>query len=590
MEQVTLQQAAAIAANHFLAGRLVEAESVCRQILAVAPDHLDALNILGVIAHKMGHNDAAAQLLARAAAAGPGRADVLNNLGEVYRAMNRGNDALAAYRAAIECNPNLQQAHNNLGVVLALSGRHAEAIESWRRAAALNPRDAAVFNNLGNVFQTQGRIDEAIDAHRKSIELNPSDAWHHGNLLRDLTYSETIAPAQLLAEHRGWWERHGRPHMPAAVQFANPRDPDRTLRVGFLSPDFRRHSVAYFLEPIFAAHDRERFEFVCYAQVPQADEVTGRLRAQSEGWRSTIGASDEAVAAQITEDRIDVLIDLAGHTANSRAGVCAYRPAPVQMNYLGYPFSTGMEVIDYRITDALADPPGESEAFHAERLLRLPRSAWCYRPPAEAPQVEPLPLDRNGFVTFGSFNNLAKLAPGAVRAWSEILRGVAGSRLLMKLAAVGDDSISRRVIELFAAEGIEAGRLTLIDYEESVQAHLARYRDVDIALDTFPYCGTTTTCEALWMGVAVITLAGRIHLGRVGVSLLSNVGLGELIAPDVDAYVRIASELAADVDRLRELRSTMRSKMERSPLRDEGGFTKDFEAVIRGAWRAWCNS
>src|SRR5439155_8614760 len=409
--------------------------------------------------HRVGRNDIAVQLLNQVVARSPGRTDVLNNLGEVYRAMARPDEAIAAYTAALAGDPNLREAHNNRGIVLALTGRHSEAIASWQRAIALKPNDGSSYNNLGNLLQTQGRIDEAVAAHRRAVELTPNNPWHNSNLLRDLTYSETITPQELLQEHRLWWQRHGQPHAANIAPHTNDRDPDRRLRIGLLSPDFRTHSVAYFLEPILAAHERASFEFICYAELAHPDATSQRLQQQSEGWRSTAGVADAALAQQIRADAIDILIDLAGHTASTRIAVCAHKPAPLQMTYLGYPFSTGLETIDYRMTDAYADPPGESEEFYVERPLRLPETAWCYRPPAQTPDVAEPPSVRNGFVTFGSFNNLAKLSAGVAETWSRILSTIPDSRLILKSAGLGDETTRTRIILMFAGHGIDTQRL-----------------------------------------------------------------------------------------------------------------------------------
>jgi predicted O-linked N-acetylglucosamine transferase (SPINDLY family) len=334
------------------------------------------------------------------------------------------------------------------------------------------------------------------------------------------------------------------------------------LKIGFLSPDFRDHSVAHFLEPIFTHRDREKFDFLSYAEVPNPDETTRRLHALSDQWRSTMGQTEAVIAQQIRLDGVDILIDLAGHTANTRIVACAFKPAPVQMTYLGYPFSTGLETIDYRITDAYADPVGESEMFYVEKLLRLPDTAWCYRPQPDAPPVVDPPSLKNGFVTFGSFNNFAKVSDGLVETWCRLLKEMPTAKLLLKSPGLKDSSLGPRALERFAAHGIGPDRLILRDYDPTVPEHLGRYGQVDIGLDHFPYCGTTTTCEAMWMGVPVITLAGPIHLSRVGASLLSNVGLTELIAKDRDEYIVLASDLARDADRMRTIRSGLRSRME----------------------------
>jgi predicted O-linked N-acetylglucosamine transferase (SPINDLY family) len=590
-QSLTTDQAAALALDRYLQGNWAEGEAICRKILEVDPNHFEAMHLLGLIAHRVGRNDVAVQLLQRATQLNPTRADVVNNLGEVFRALNRPNEAVAAFQEALRRNSNLPQAHNNMGIIYALTGRHTEAIEQWESAIKLDPNYASAYNNLGNLYQTQARIPEAIDAHEHAVKLTPTDNWYHSNLLRDLTYSEHHTPEQLLAEHKRWWKSHGQQFAEQArAPHANNRDPDRRLKVAFLSPDFRDHSVAHFLEPIYTHRNREQFEFISYAEVPNPDETTRRLHALSDNWRSTMGHADPIIAQQIRADGIDILIDLAGHTANTRIVVCAYKPAPVQMTYLGYPFSTGLETIDYRITDGYADPVGASEMFYVEKLLRLPDTAWCYRPQPDAPAVAPPASERNGFVTFGTFNNFAKVSDGLVETWCRLLKEMPDAKLLLKSPGLKDSALGPRALERFAAHGVGQDRIIFCDYDPKVSDHLARYGDVDIALDHFPYCGTTTTCEAMWMGVPVVTLAGPIHLSRVGASLLTNVGLTELIAKDRDEYIALACGLARDPDRMGSIRAGLRDRMEQSPLCDGPRFTKAFESALREAWREWCRS
>ncbi len=364
------------------------------------------------------------------------------------------------------------------------------------------------------------------------------------------------------------------------------RDPRRRLRIGYVSPDFKQHAVGTMALPLLACHNREEFEVSCYAQAREPDAMTERFRGHADHWRSTVGLCDEQLADLIRQDQIDILVDLAGHTAGGRLLVFARKPAPVQMTWLGYPNTTGVCTIDYRITDAHADPPGSGAALGVEQLVRLPRTNWVYQPPDNAPAPNHRPAA--GAVTFGSFNNFAKVTEPMLVLWARILHAVPGSRLLLKAQGLGSQSTRQRVWELLARERIDPARLELRGWEPGHGGHLALYNRVDIALDPFPYHGTTTTCEALWMGVPVITLAGRTHVSRVGVSLLRNMGLEELIAASPENYVALAVELANDLPRLSRLHSTLRKRMEQSPLTDAPSFAREVEAVYRRVWREWC--
>jgi predicted O-linked N-acetylglucosamine transferase (SPINDLY family) len=365
--------------------------------------------------------------------------------------------------------------------------------------------------------------------------------------------------------------------------------PDRRLRIGYVSPDFRAHSVASFLEPVLARHDTDNFDVVCYAQVAHPDRTTERLRQLAGHWRDTCAQSDEQVANMIRQDRIDILVDLAGHTRNNRLTVFTHRPAPIQLTYLGYPNTTGLPQIDYRLTDALADPP-EADALHTERLVRLPRGFLCYSAPQDAPAVSPLPATAVGHITFGSLNNLAKVNEQVVELWARVLHAVPGAQLLLKGKALCDQATAGRFVEMFARHRIPADRLRLASWAATRAQHLTTYAQVDIALDPFPYNGTTTTCEALWMGVPVVALAGDRHAARVGVSILTHVGLREFIATTPDDYVRTAAGLAADRARLVALRASLRRRMADSPLCDGAAFTRDIEATYRAMWETWCGS
>jgi predicted O-linked N-acetylglucosamine transferase (SPINDLY family) len=354
-----------------------------------------------------------------------------------------------------------------------------------------------------------------------------------------------------------------------------------------VSSDLNAHPVGKFLLPLFLEHDKRRFEIFAYSQLRMEDEMTHRLQACTDCWRDITGLSDPQAAEMIRQDQIDILIDLAGHTARHRLLVFACKPAPVQVSYLGYPATTGLATIDYRLTDALADPPGETDAYFTETLIRLPNTAWCYQPPSEAPLVSPLQALQNDYITFGSFNNFTKINEALAKCWAEILRRVPQSRLLLKAVALNSESARRDLQRMMSGSGIDADRLQLHG-SVPISRHLPFYNRIDIALDTYPYHGTTTTCEALWMGVPVVTRAGASHVSRVGVSLLSAVGLPDLVANDADHYVQIAVDLAANPSRLAELRASLRMRMQQSPLMDAAAFARDVEAAYREMWRRWC--
>jgi predicted O-linked N-acetylglucosamine transferase (SPINDLY family) len=362
------------------------------------------------------------------------------------------------------------------------------------------------------------------------------------------------------------------------------------LRIGYVSADFRDHPVGRFLLPLLQRHDSRKFEVFCYSNGPHVDAITKSLQRHAHRWRSIIGQNDDEAAEQIRADRIDLLVDLSGHTSGNRLLVFARKPAPVQVNYLGYPGTTGLTAMDYRLTDRFADPPGLTEPLHVEKLQHLPRTNWCFAPPQDSPPLEPPPAIRRGCVTFGSFNNFGKMTGAMFAVWAEILRQVPGSRLLLKAPALRAQGTRQRILGNFAAQGIEANRLDLHDWQPDYASHLALYGEMDIALDTFPYNGTTTTCDALWMGVPVVTLAGQSHVSRVGLSLLSNVRLPETIATTAEEYIRLAVQLAHDPDRLKILRAQLRERLTTSPLMDADGFTRDVEAAYRQIWRIWCET
>jgi predicted O-linked N-acetylglucosamine transferase (SPINDLY family) len=548
----------------------------------------------------------------------PQNAEARNNLGFVLFRQEREAEALVEVEAALALDPGYVDAKHNLATLLDHAGRQEQALRLAREVAAERPDDSSAHAMVGNILTKMGQPQAAIPHYREAVRRDPANAAAHSSLLCVLHYAGRAAgypPDAIFAAHRDFGEQHRPsvlpPREPAMVDGA------RRLRVGYVSPDFRSHAVAFFFEPLLEAHDRSAFEVFCYANVRRPDAVTDRLRVQSDCWRDISGLSDDAAAALIRDDGIDVLVDLAGHTADNRLPVFARKPAPVQVTYLGYADTTGLPAMDYRFTDEWADPPAASgsddcpagtgeaaraagagpltppagtDRWHTEELVRLPGGFLCYQPLLEAPPVAAPPSDAPdaaGRVTFGSFNNLAKVTPETIGMWAGVLRAVPGARLVLKSPAFDAETVRERVVREFGRHGVGADRLDLLSYVPGMANHLALYARVDVALDTFPYNGTTTTCEALWMGVPVVTLAGETHVERVGASLLTRVGLADLVAESPEAYVATAVALAHDAARRRTLRAALREQLRRSPLMDPLLLTRSIEQAYRAMIDYW---
>jgi predicted O-linked N-acetylglucosamine transferase (SPINDLY family) len=459
-----------------------------------------------------------------------------------------------------------------------------EALACHRRALELKPDFAEAHSNLGVAFKDQGKLDEALACFRRALELKPDYAAAHSNLLYTQVFCPGYDPQTLYEEHRRWNRQHAEPLGKFIEPHPNDRSPQRRLRIGYLSPDFRRHPVGRFLLPLLESHDRENFEIFSYASVRIPDTMTDRCRAHTDVWRDVLGLPDEQVAHAIRQDRVDILVDLTMHMANNRLLVFARKPAPVQVTYLAYCGTTGLTTIDYRLSDPYLDPPGRDEPFYSEQTVHLPETYWCYRPPIETPPVNALPALEAGHVSFGSLNNFCKVTSAVLAAWGQLLQAVPGSRLLLHAFS---GSHRDRARGFLAEQGIAENRVVFVDFLPTAE-YLGVYRRIDVALDPFPYGGGTTTCDALWMGVPVVSLAGQTAVGRGGVSILSNLGLPELVAQDPEQYVRIAVELAHDLPRLSALRASLRERMQASPLMNAARFARNVEAAYRTMWQRWC--
>nr|WP_255461246.1 tetratricopeptide repeat protein [Mariprofundus sp. NF] len=539
------------------------------------------------MAYRQGKLAEAEQYLLVAVSLRPGEAMFSNHLGSVQCAQGRLDEGIATYRRAIKMNPRLADTHFNLGNALKRKGNLVQAQKAIERSLVLNPNFDGAKLNLAILFRDQGHTAKAEALLERAKQQHPNHVSIASNYLFNLNYHITDGQ-RLLDEHLRFAASYARRAMPSPSSYVNSPDQNRRLRIGYVSADFYRHSVAYFFEPLLRQHQRDRFEVFCYSSVLKADDVTQRLIESADVWRDVSHLPDEAVAQQVRQDGIDILVDLGGHTSIQRLLVFAEKPAPVQMTYLGYPNTTGLSSIDYRITDLWADPAG-NERWHSEALLRLPDGFLCFSAPHEAPDVEMPPNEAKGYITFGCFNAMAKIQPELIQCWSALLKAVPASRLLLKNSALTDKEIQRQLLRAFRKHGVGANRLILHGRMPSPQDHLALYHQVDIALDSFPYNGTTTSFEALWMGVPMVTLYGDLHASRVGLSILSNLDLETLAASSSEQYIAVAKALAMDQVRLQQLRFSLRDLLQQRLCNGER-FTLQLEDAYKTAWQTWCDT
>lgn len=544
------------------------------------PDDFGALFIYAGILRRLGRVDDAASALRRALALDPQSLEARATLFHVLEAKGDPAGAALELEAVLRQRPDWPEALFNYGCVLNKLMRAAEAEAAFRRTIDVEPGFTRAYRMLGGVLLAQCRIDEALELYRHA----PRDAELMSAELFALNASEAIAEDELFARHVEFGRHLEKTYAPR-VAFSSSKEPTRRLRIGYVSGDFSYHVVALFMQPVLERRDRAAVEVFCYSISERVDEYTRQLMAHADVWRPSAGLSDAQLADAIHADRIDILVDLAGHSGEPRLRVFARKPAPVQATWLGYLNTTGMTRIDYRISDRHADPAGLTDARHTEKLARLPNSQWCYRPFMSTAPVQTPPCVRNGFVTFGSFNQAVKLSQASRKLWAEILSRVAGSRLVV--LGVPPGRAHDKLLQDLTGIGIDATRLNLMPYA-SLQDYFGWYNRVDIALDTTPYSGGTTTCDALWMGVPVITAPGERPSSRSAASILTTAGLTDWIASDAEDYVRRAVAFAGDPSMLGNLRRTVRARLQASPLMDETGFTKDLERAFRGMWREYC--
>lgn len=578
-------------------GELEQGIAFYERALTFNAKHAEALYNLGVALAEVGQLQRAMYFYAAASAAVPGGcAEALNNLGVLHREVDDLHRAAQCYRDALAVRPNFPQSLNNLGVVYTCQGRAAEALALLRAAVAADPAYAEAHNNLGVLQRDVGDVPAALSSYERCLSLCPSSRNAGQNRLLALNYVCHGEEQHVSAAHAAWGRdfQAQYPPLQALTRADVDDDPLRPLRIGYVSPDLFTHSVSYFAEAPLTHHDRAAAHVTVYNATPHADAKTARLRAAVEAgghaWRDVARLSEAELASAVREDRIDILVELTGHTANNRLGAVAHRPAPVQVTWIGYPNSTGLEAVDYRITDDAADPQDSTQTY-VEELVRLPGCFLCYTPGPDTPPVGPLPALSNGFVTFGSFNNMAKITPHVIKVWARILLSVPGSRLLLKNKPFACAAARAHVTSQLATAGVEEWRVELRPLAPVTADHLAAYGDIDLSLDPFPYAGTTTTTEALMMGVPVLTLKGGCHAHNVGVSLLRAIGLTQgWVAASEDEYVQLAVRHAADLQALSQLRAELRPRMLSSPLCDGPSFTRGLEKAYRQMWHSWLDT
>jgi len=599
-------------------GRLDEAVECYHRALTVKPDYAEAYSNLGIALQEQTRLDEAVISFERALALKPGFAEGHINLGIAFKTLGRFKEAIAcfeqaiiikpthpeahlnlgatfkdqgqldeaisSYQRALNLDPGFSKAHNNLGIALTALGRLDEATLQFQRALALDPNSVDALNNFGIALKDQGRLDEALASFMRASDLAPDLAGSYANAVYTLHFHPDYDTRAITEKCRDWNQKHAASFAQFILPHLNHPDPERKLRIGYVSPNFSSHPVGRFLLPLIEQHDRKNFELFAYAQVKRPDALTDRFRLLMDHWQVIFGFSDAQLADQIRQDQIDILIDLTMHMADNRLLVFARKPAPVQVTWLAYCSSTGLNTMDYRLSDPYLDPETRDDSLYSEQTIRLPETYWCYQPIGKEPEISPLPALTKGYITFGCLNNFAKVTPPTRATWIRILQAIPKSRLLIHTVEGGHRS---QFLQDLKRAGIDADRIQFLG-KLPIENYFGFYQEMDIALDPFPYAGGTTTCDALWMGVPVVSLAGETAVGRGGVSLLSNLGMKELVANDPNQYTQIAVHLATNRPQLIQFRETLRARMQASPLMNAPRFAHHMETAYRMMWRKWC--
>ena len=558
-----------------------QAGLLVQQALGIEPKNARGLAFGAVLSARFGRKDQSLNLAEMALKLGPACPVVLHNTAVIFFHYGQPHRARAIWERLIELVPHSAETFNNLGTYHLAQNDTNAAEFCYRKAMELDPNARGVHLNLGNLARNSGRIEEAVAFYREHERRFPQELWQSSNYLYSLHFDPSYGAGQIHAEHVAWG-RALESTIAGQTSHPNDRSPDRRLRVGYVAPYFRNHVAGILLQPLLSNHDHSQFEIHCYSDVRQADEMTGRLRRHADVWHDTAGLANADLASLIARDKIDVLVDLVMHMEGGRLGVFVRKPAPVQVTWMAYPGTTGLTRIDYRFTDAVLDPPGETDHFYTEQSIRLD-TFWCYDPPVDSPPVGPLPADKNGYVTFGCLNNFSKINGRVLDLWREILAAIQDSRLIL-MPPMGKS-------KEWALEKLQVAPDRLICLPKAPRSqYLDYYNRIDVALDPFPYTGHTTTMEGLWMGVPLVSLASSTVASRGSLSILTNLGLADLAVKSKGDYVALTVALSKDLARLRELRAGLRGRLEHSILMDGGRFARRVESAYRDIWRKWCDN
>ncbi len=565
-----------------------EALNLSKSITSQFPKHQFSWKVLGAVYHQKGNLKKAISANQKAVIIDPQDPDAYNNLGVGLLEIGSLKKAELSFREALVLKPDYSEAYTNLGVVLQKLGKFDEAENHHRKAIFFNPRNVSAYINLGVTLKELYRFEEAVENYDKAIKLNPNSSTAYTNRNFCLNYSANLSPTFIYQKHLEFGKQFGNKQNNNLFALKKRIISKEKLRIGYVSGDFRHHSIVYFFEPLLNYHDANMFETFCYYNNNIFDNFTEIIKNKTDNWRNIFSVSDFDVSNIIKNDNIDILIDLSGHTGQNRLKLFALKPAPIQITWLGYPNTTGLSEIDYRFTDLITDPIGITDEFHTEKLYRLPGGFLCYKGNNSVSLPNNIPQIENRFVTYGSFNNFLKVTPEVIKVWSKILKSSPTSRLILKGSDINQNASQH--IETFAKEGVSQDRVSFYQNLPKISEHLELYNSVDIALDTFPYNGVTTTCEALWMGVPVITLLGEQHASRVGASILTNVGLENFIANDIEGYIEMAIKFANKIDLLKKMRKELRKKMLKSSLCNGSIFAKEIERAYKTIWAKHLNS
>ncbi|MBC8445498.1 MAG: tetratricopeptide repeat protein [Rhodospirillaceae bacterium] len=567
--------------------RHAEAEAIYRTAMVIHPHNSLLLIELGSVLREQHKFDEAETVYKKAVELAPKNKHTLRAAASYHQSVRKFAEAAELYERFLEIAPEDAAMLNNMAIVKRENNLFDEAEQYYLRAIDFEEKPSYVYNNIAILAMEMAKPVQSIEYYKSALEIDPRYSSARSNMLFYMNYLEDMSAEELFREHLEWPRWHAEPLLEEKCVHGNDPTPDRRLKIGYLSADLYGHAVSYFIEAALKHHDREMFDVHCYANVTTPDGITKRLKSYVDHWYYIDKMKDEEICDLIRQDGIDILVDLGGHTAGHRLNVIAQKPAPIQVTWIGYPNTSGLDTVDYRFVDNITDPAGDADKLHTEQLWRLPRSFTCYLEQSNFPVAEDLAALGTGQVTFGSFNNASKISPSSIATWARILNRVEGARLILKSGSLVDEGTQKRFHDQFKAHGIPANRIELLG-KVSSEEHLRLYDKIDIGLDPFPYNGTTTTCEAMYMGVPVICLLGDRHAARVTGSLMTQVGLADLVAQSEDEYVEKAVELASDLPRLLEIRRNLRPNMLNSPLCDGPGHTLEVEAAYREMWKIWC--